>query len=95
MLNLLNKFTNFYQVRETVSENFDFVPSLSFFLSSFTDKLNSKNIVCMQVVHISNDCSGIGHLPFLVWGGVRATTASYCLEARLKLSPETPCVLGR
>ena len=52
-------------------ENVDFVHLL--FLS-FADKLNTKTIVCMGIVHISNDCSATGHLPFLVSGGVRATT---------------------
>ena len=28
----------------------------------------------MKILYIPNDCSTTGHLPFLVWGGVRATT---------------------
>ena len=41
-------------------------------LSSVTH--NSKTIRCMQILYIPNDCSATEHLPFLVWGGVRATT---------------------
>ena len=28
----------------------------------------------MQILYIPNDCSTTGHLPFLFWGDVRATT---------------------
>ena len=50
---------------------------LSFFLSFFSsssDKHSSKTILCMRILYIPNDCSTTGHLPFLVRGGVRATT---------------------
>ena len=48
---------------------------LIFFLSSsFSDKHNSKTIQCMRILYLPNDCSTTGHLPFLVWGGVQATT---------------------
>ena len=46
---------------------------LSFFLLSSVTH-NSKTIRCMQILYIPNDCSATEHLPFLVWGGVRATT---------------------
>ena len=41
----------------------------TFFLS-FSDKLNSKTIVCMRILYVPNDCSATGHLPFLVWDGI-------------------------
>ena len=64
---------------------------LSFFRSSFADKLNLKTILCMRILHIPNNCSAItGRLPFLVWCSVRATTGKlwprYCLFRRLACS---------
>ena len=60
---------------------------LSFFFSFFADKLHTKTIVCMQILHIPNDCSATGHLPFLGWGGVLATTGMLwpqnCLQRHL------------
>ena len=43
---------------------------LFIFLSFLADQLNSKNIMCMQILHIPNDCSATGHLPFPGWDSV-------------------------
>ena len=53
-------------------KNLHFVHFLSIF-----DKLYSKTIVCMQILHIPNDCSANGHLTFLFWGGVQASDKQF------------------
>ena len=76
------KSANLYQILENHVWKFRFCSSfffLSFFLSFFFlsssfDKLNSKTVVCMWVLNIPNGWSATVHLPFLVLGGVRATT---------------------
>ena len=65
-----------------------------FFLSFFGDKLYSKTIVCMRIFHIPNDCSATWHPPFLVWGGVRATTGKLRSQTCRLLSPKELRVLG-
>ena len=65
----------FNKAEKTKRENVNFVHLLSFFfLSSSSVTHNSKTTRCMQILYIPNDCSATEHLPFLVWGGVRATT---------------------
>ena len=34
----------------------------------------------MRILHIPNNCSATGHLLFLGWGGIRATTGNYDLK---------------
>ena len=63
-----------------------------FFLSS---SHNSKSIVCMRILHVPNDCSTTGHLPFLVLGGVQGTTGELqprnCLQKCIVFSFEHFC----
>ena len=40
----------------------------------FSDKHKLKGVRCMQILYIPNHCSTTLHLPFLVWGGIRART---------------------
>ena len=47
---------------------------LLIFLFSFSVMHNLKAIQCMGILCVLNDCSTIGHLPFLVYGAVRTTT---------------------
>ena len=44
----------------------------------------------MRILYILNDCSSTGHVPFLVWGGVRGTTGKLqpqnCLQKCIMFS---------
>ena len=67
----------FNKAEKTKREKVNFVhllSSSSFFLLLSSVMHNSKTIRCMQILYIPNDFSATEHLPFLVWGGVRATT---------------------
>ena len=44
------------------------------FFFSFSDQHVLKTIWCIWILYVPNDCSMTRHLPFLVWGGVWATT---------------------
>ena len=68
---LMASSANLYQVRENQTWIFQFC------LSSFFVTHNSKAICCMWILYISNDCSAARRLPFLVWGGILATTIDY------------------
>ena len=63
----------------------------NFFHFSFFNKHKWKNIWCMQISNIPNNWPTTGHLPFLVWGGVWATTG----EQRPWNIPKTLRVLCR
>ena len=82
LLNLLYKFRlTFNKAEKTKHKKVNFVHLLSFF---FSDKHSSKAIRRERILYIPNNFSTTGHLPFLVWGGVRATTG----ELRPRNGPE-------
>ena len=64
----------FNKVEKTKHGKVDCVHLLSSPSSFFSDNHSSETIRCMRIIYIPNYCSTTGHLPFLVWGGVRATT---------------------
>ena len=66
-----------------------------FFLSSFSNKHNSKTIRCIRILHIPNNCTATGHLSFLVWGSVRATIGKLQPRNSYLLFPKMLCVLSR
>ena len=77
LLNLLYEFRQPLTRPRKPNAKSQFCSSSFFFLSSFffsSVTRNSKTIRCMQILYIPNDFSATEHLPFLVWGGVRATT---------------------
>ena len=39
----------------------------------------------MRILHVLNDCSAIGHLPFLGWGGIQAMTGKLCPRNSLEI----------
>ena len=51
---------------------------------------NYKTILRMQILYIPNNCSTKGHWPFLVWGGIQATTSQLqprnCLQRCIAFS---------
>ena len=59
-----------------VNQAWKFQVCSSLFLSSSFETLHSKAIVWMRTlhIHVSNHSSATGHLPFMVWGGVQATS---------------------
>ena len=78
---------NFYtcnKVKKTKCGEVNFVHLLS--SSFFSEKHSSKTIWHMRILHIPNDCSTTGCLPFLFWGGVWAMTG----ELRPETIPQYP-----
>ena len=71
LLNLLYKFRQ--PLTRSRKPNAKMSILFIFFLSSSVTH-NSKTIRCMPILYIPNDCSATEQLPFLVWGGVQATT---------------------
>ena len=72
----------FIKLDKTTREIFDFVHILTIFLSLIN--LTQKTIMYVQIVHIPNDCSATGHLIFVVWGSVQATTGELQPQNLLK-----------
>ena len=85
LLNLLYKLPlTFIKYEKTICKKFQFSSYFLSFFFSFSNKLNLKTIVCMWILQIPNDCSATGHLSFLVWGTIRATTGKLRPQNGLK-----------
>ena len=87
---------SFLQVEKTKRESFnnvDLLPYFVLFSFSFFVMYNSKTIQCIWIIHVPNDCSATGILPFLVWGGTRAMATKLSHSVQSNVVRKLLCLL--